>query len=251
MLAERFGHSFCHEEIESRNRLSAMLLILVGLKDDGSQRSIALDALRGADTTVLCAETAFKEVIHIILDAGCRLCRIIIQVVDVNVSQLVRFGKTFRQQVFIGIIFSYFGSERHHLPGRRVTAHVGVAQIDIVLVDSHNAVHHLFHLGFLITLRIPPFAIDDVFLRYFRPHFHQRLFYQVLNLFYGDRGGSKLTDNIHGDVSNQLLLILNSTCTECFTDCILNLTDREIFSFTITFDDTNFRVVHNFNSRKH
>ena len=78
-------------------------------KDDGSQRSIALDALRGADATVLCAETAFKEVIHIILDAGCRLCRIIIQVVDVNVSQLVCFGKTFRQQVFIGIIFSYFG----------------------------------------------------------------------------------------------------------------------------------------------
>ena len=67
MLAERFGHSFCHEEVESRNRLSAMLLILVGLKDDGSQRSIALDALRGADATVLCAETAFKEVIHIIL----------------------------------------------------------------------------------------------------------------------------------------------------------------------------------------
>ena len=47
-------------------------------------------------------------------------------------------------------------TSRHHLSGRRVTAHVGVAQIDIVLVDSHNTVHHLFHLGFLITLRIPP-----------------------------------------------------------------------------------------------
>ena len=177
MLAERFGHSFCHEEVESRNRLSAMLLILVGLKDDGSQRSIALDALRGADATVLCAETAFKEVIHIILDAGCRLCRIIIQVVDVNVSQLVCFGKTFRQQVFIGIIFSYFGSERHHLSGRRVTAHVGVAQVHVVLVDGDDAVHYVLHLGFLVPLRVPPFAVDDVLLGHFGAYLHQCLFY--------------------------------------------------------------------------
>ena len=177
MLTERFGHTFCHEEIKSRNRLSAMLLILVGLEDNGSQRSITLDALRGTNTTVLCAETTFKEVVHIILDTGCRLCRIIIQVVNVNISQLVCFGKTFRQQVFIRIIFGYFGSECHHLSGRRVTAHVGIAQVDIVLVDGNDAVHHLLHLGFLIALRIPPFAINNIFLRYFRAYFHQRLFY--------------------------------------------------------------------------
>ena len=93
MLAERFGHTFCHEEIESRNCLSAMLLILIRLENNGSQRSITLDALRGTDTTVLGAKTTFKEVIHIILDTGRRLCRIIIQVVNMNISQLVCFGK--------------------------------------------------------------------------------------------------------------------------------------------------------------
>ena len=36
MLAERFGHTFCHEEIESRNCLSAMLLILIRLENNSS-----------------------------------------------------------------------------------------------------------------------------------------------------------------------------------------------------------------------
>ena len=80
-------------------------LVLVGLENDGCQRGVALNALWRADTSVLGTESAFKEVVQVILDAGRRLCRIVIQVVDVDVAQLVCFRKTFRQQVFIGIIF--------------------------------------------------------------------------------------------------------------------------------------------------
>ena len=63
-----------------------MLLVLVGLEDDCCKRSVALDALRCADTAVFGAEAAFKEVVHVVLDAGRRLCWIIIKVVDMDVA---------------------------------------------------------------------------------------------------------------------------------------------------------------------
>ena len=80
MLAERFGHTFCHEEIESRNCLSAMLLILVGLEDDSGECCIALYALWSTDTSVFSAEAAFEQVIQVILDTSGSLGGIVIQI---------------------------------------------------------------------------------------------------------------------------------------------------------------------------
>ena len=111
MFAERLCHPFCHEEVEGGDCLSAVLLVLVGLEDDGGKRSITLDALRCADAAVLGAEATFKEIVHVILDAGGRLCRVVIEVVNMDIAQLVRFGKTFRQQIFIGIVFGDFRCE--------------------------------------------------------------------------------------------------------------------------------------------
>ena len=177
MFTERLSHPFRHEEVESGNCLSPVLLVLISLENDSSQCRIALNTLRGTDTTILCAESTFEKIVHVILDASRCLGRIIIQIVDMNVTQLVRFGKTLRQQIFISIILSHFRCESHHLSGRCVAAHVGVAQVDIILVDSDNAVHHVLHLGFLVPFRISPFAIDDILLRHFRPHLHQCLFH--------------------------------------------------------------------------
>ena len=58
-----------------------------------------------------------------------------------------------------------------------MAAHIGVAQVHIVLVDSDDAVHHMLHLGFLVSFRVSPFAVDDVFLRHFGANLHQCLFY--------------------------------------------------------------------------
>ena len=177
MFAERLCHPFCHEEVEGGDCLSAVLLVLVGLEDDGGKRSITLDALRRADAAVLGAEATFKEIVHVILDAGGRLCRIVIEVVNMDIAQLVRFGKTFRQQIFIGVVFGDFRCKCHHLSGRRVAAHVGVAQVHVVLVDGDYAVHYVLHLGFLVPFRVPPFAVDDVLLGHFGAYLHQCLFY--------------------------------------------------------------------------
>lgn len=48
------------------------------------------------------------------------------------------FGKTFRQQIFICIVFGYFRGECHHLSGGSMTAHIGVAQVDIVFVNGYD-----------------------------------------------------------------------------------------------------------------
>ena len=193
-----------------------MLFILVSLENNGSQGSIALNALRGTYTAVFGAESTFEEVIHVILDASRRFGRIVIQVVDVDVSQLVGFGKTFRQQIFICIVFGYFRGECHHLSGGSMTAHIGVAQVDIVFVNGYDTVHHMLHLGLFVSFGISPFPIDDVLFGYFRTNLHQLFFYQVLNFFYRNGRRCKLSDYIHRDVSNQLLFIIDSCGTKRF-----------------------------------
>ena len=55
-----FQYAFCHEEVECRNRLSSVLLVLVGLEDNGSQCGIALDRLGRADASVLGMESPFE-----------------------------------------------------------------------------------------------------------------------------------------------------------------------------------------------
>ena len=72
-----------------------MLLVLVGLEDDSGECCIALYALRSTDTSVFGTEPALEEVVHIILNTGRRLCRIIIQIVNMNIAQLVCFCKSF------------------------------------------------------------------------------------------------------------------------------------------------------------
>ena len=177
MFLKRFTHTFRHKEIKCRNRLAAMLLILIGLEDNCSQSSITLYRLGRTDTAVLCTKTAFKQILQIILDTSRSLCRIIIQVMYMYVTQLVSFGKTFRQKVFISVILRYFRSESHHLPCRSMTGHISITKIDIVLVYRNNAIHDMFYLCFLITLGITPFTIDDIFFRNFRTYFHQFTLY--------------------------------------------------------------------------
>ena len=48
VTAEGFQHARGHEMVERRDRLPAVLLVLVGLEDDRGQRGVALDRLRRA-----------------------------------------------------------------------------------------------------------------------------------------------------------------------------------------------------------
>ena len=125
-----------------------------------------------------------------------------------------------------------------------MTGHIGIAEIDIVFINSYNTIHYMFHLSFTVTFRISPLTVNDIFFSNFRTHLHQLIFHQVLNLFNTDGRRGKITDYPHGDISNKFLFIVYSGCMECFTDCIFNFTDREVFPLPISFDDTNLSVIH-------
>ena len=66
--------------VESRNGLPAVLLILVGLENDGGQRGITLYGLRRTHRTVLGMESPVEDVLQIILYASGRLGGIVIEV---------------------------------------------------------------------------------------------------------------------------------------------------------------------------
>ena len=243
-LLIRFQHAFCHEEVESRDSLTAVLFVLVGLEDDGGQGSVTLDGLWGTDAAVFGMETAFEQVVQIVLDAGRCFRRIVIQVVDVDVAQLVCFGIRFGQQVFIGIVLGDFRGEGHHLSGRCVAGHVGIAQVDIVLVDGHDAVHDVFDLGLPVAFRISPLAVDDVFLGYFRLYLHQFRFYQVLDGFHPDGRFLEMVDDPPGNFVNQCFLVVESCRGKGFADGVRNLVGRKVFPLSVTFDDADVFYVH-------
>ena len=67
MFPERLADAWGHEEVEGRDRLPAVLLILVGLEYDGGQGGVALDALGGAHRAVLGVESPLEEVLQVVL----------------------------------------------------------------------------------------------------------------------------------------------------------------------------------------
>ena len=91
---------------------------------------------------------------------------------DVDVSSGVGTSKGTREEVLHRIVLGDFGSEGHHLPRRRVGTHIGIAQIDIVLLDGDDTIHCAFESGALFTLDGAPFAVDDVLLGDLRCEVH-------------------------------------------------------------------------------
>ena len=244
MFAKCLPYPFRHKEVEGGNSLSAVLLVLVCLEYDGGQSGITLNGLWSTDTSVFSAEAAFEQVIQVILDTSGSLGGIVIQIMYMYVAQLMCFGIFFRQQVFIGIIFSNFRGKSHHLSGGSMAGHVGITQVDIIFVDGYNAVHDVLHLRFTVAFRIPPFAINNIFLGHFGTYFHQFLFYQILNLFHTDGWRYEIADNPHGNFSNQFVFIVNSGGMECLANCIFNFTDGKVFPLSITLNNTNLSVIH-------
>ena len=71
-----------------------------------------------------------------------------------------------------------------------MATHIGIAQIDIILIDPYNPIKRLLEVGAIVPLRIAPLPIDNVALRYIGAHLHQLTLHNVLYLLY--RNGSLL-----------------------------------------------------------
>ena len=180
-----FAYPRSHKEVESRNGLPSMLLVLIGLEYNRSQCSVALYALWSTNTPVLSEETTLVEILKVVLYASCCLGWIIVKVVNMDITHLMSTRVDIGNKIFACIVFSYLGGKRHHLPGGGICTHIGVAQVGIVLLDLDNTIHSMLQARTLITLHRAPLAIDNVLLGDKGVGCHKSLFHHILYIFYG------------------------------------------------------------------
>ena len=244
VLAETLQDARRHKMVESRNGLPAVLLILVGLENDGGQRGITLYGLRRTHRTVLGMESPVEDILQIILYASGRLGGIVIEVVNVYVAFPVRPSITNPDQIFIGIIFRDLRGECHHLPCRCMRRHIGIAQVYVVLLDRHDTVHHLLHRCALFTFFGTPLPINDKFLRYRGIAHHQFALYQILNLFYRDILPIDGSGNLGRNLFNRGLVVVHTVGTISLSDSPLDFLNREVLFGSITFRNGNTCIVH-------
>ena len=230
--------------VESGNRLPAVLLVLVGLENDGGQGGVALYRLGGAHGTVFGMESAVENILQVILHAGGRLGGIVVEVVNVNVTFAVSPAVAYPHQVLVGVVLGHLRGKGHHLPGRRVRRHVGVAQIHVVLLDGHDAVHHLLHRGAFLALLGAPLAIDDKALGHRGVAPHQLALDQVLNLL--DRNFTLVDGRGHltGNLFHRSLVVVDTVGPIGLGNGPLDFFNRETLPGPIALGDGNTCIIH-------
>lgn len=165
VLDERLPHARGEKEVEGRNRLAAVLLVLVCLENYRRERRVALYGLRGAYAAVFGVESAPENVFQVVLYAGRGLGGVVVEVVDVDVSVAVGARVLYAYEVFEGVVLRHFRSERHHLSGGSVRRHVGVAEVDVVFLYGRSIPSRTVFIEVRLSpLGIPPLAVENVFL---------------------------------------------------------------------------------------
>ena len=244
VTAEGFQHARGHEMVERRDRLPAVLLVLVGLEDDRGQRGVALDRLRRAHRAVLRRESPFVDVTQIVLNARRGLRGIVVQVVNVNVPVAVGAAVAHAHQIFQGVVLGDLRGEGHHLPRGRVRRHVGVRKVDVVLLDGHDAVHDALDRRAAVAFDVAPLAVDDITFGDRGVAFHQPLLDHVLNLLDRNLGLRNCRRHVGCDLLDGLPLVRYAARAKGLRDGADDFIQRKRLGFTITFDDGNLRVIH-------
>ena len=108
-----------------------MLIILIALNGDRGQCGIAGDALRLAQMSVPCGESAFKQLVQRDLAARQRAHVHEVHVMDVNISVIMQLGKFRRHQVGLAELTRYRASILQHRSHGRIAVDVGVFALDI------------------------------------------------------------------------------------------------------------------------
>ena len=246
VLAEGLQHARGHETVEGRDRLAAVLLVLVGLEDDRGQRGVALDRLRRTHRTVLGREAAPVDIGQIVLDAGRGLRGVVVEVVDVDVAVAVGAAVPHADEVFQRVILRDLRGEGHHLSGRRMRRHVGVREVDVVLLHRDDAVHHLLDRRAAVAFDVAPLAVDDIALGDRGVVPHEPLLDHVLNRLDRDFGAGDGRCHVCGDAADRLARIVDAARAIGLRDGPFDLLQRECLPLPVAFDDGNSCVVHVF-----
>ena len=142
-LLVRHSYVWSQVEVESRNSLTTVHLVLTGFQRDASQYGCCLNTLGWTAGTMASCETMLQDDVERMLYASQTLGRIIIFVVYMNV--VVQDGVTnfLAEEVVVNEWFCSFRSKFHHHAGRSVGIHVGVFTGDVIVLGIHDAHEHI------------------------------------------------------------------------------------------------------------
>ena len=129
--AEGLGDAGCQRIVKVRNRLPAVLVVLVGLHRDARQRGIRADVVRLTDVPVAGREPAVEQLDEVNLAAG-RCQRQEIQVVDMDIALTVGFGEFRVQDEHLAELLRALGTVLEHGAHGSVAVDIGVLSFDVV-----------------------------------------------------------------------------------------------------------------------
>ena len=138
LLDETLAHIGSQVEVESRDCLTAMHLVLHGLHADTAQNRSGLDALCRTALAMAGLETILEDTVQGVLHAGQRLGGIVVLIVNVQVVVLHGILHLIAQQIVVNERLGGLAGELHHHTGRSVGVHVCILAGNIVVLDVNN-----------------------------------------------------------------------------------------------------------------
>ena len=182
-LLESFSDIRGEVEVKCRNSLTSVHLVLHRLHRYAGQYACGLDSFGRSALPVSCFQSVLEDKVEWVLQTGKALGRVVVLVVDVDVSILDGLFDIFGQKALVHEGFCRFRCELHHHSGRGICIHVGVFAGDVSSLSLYNLLENLSGLRF--SGEVPLISIGDVFLGDFLPRtVHQFHFYLVLNLLH-------------------------------------------------------------------
>ena len=160
------------------------------------------------------------------------------------VAVAVRAAVAHAHEVLQRIVLRDLRSEGHHLPGGRVRRHVGVREVDVVLLHRHDSVHDPLDRRTAVALDVAPLAVDDIAFGDRGIEAHQPLLDHVLNLLDRNLVLRNRSGDLRRHTGDGLLLVRDAARTVGFRDGADDLLQRERLRLAITFDDGNLCVIH-------
>ena len=145
----KIGHVdvWCEIEVESRNSLSTMHLILCSLERDTSLNACCLNALGRTALGMSGLQTMLKDGIERVLYTGKRLGWIVVLVMNMYITALHGTLHLFVKQIVINEWLGAFAGKLHHHSGRSVGIHIGILARDIIILRANDTLENLASLG--------------------------------------------------------------------------------------------------------
>ena len=182
-LDEAVAHVGGKVEIECRDGLSAVHLVLGCFQRDASQDTGSLDAFGRARFAVSGREAVFQNMVQRMLHACQALGGIIILVMDVQIVLGDGIQNFFTQQIVVHERLGGFAGKFHHHACRGISIHIGIFACDVVGLDVDNLQEHVARLCLAGNASLV--AVGDVFLgNVLAAALHQLHFHQILDGFH-------------------------------------------------------------------